>query len=227
MADPTQPKSGCFSKLLFLILLLAAGGFATAVFYISKPQDLSDVAASAAKAGEPRDIKTILKNSIDRNYAVTLTEAQINQWLARSVSMKQGGALAEKATLDRVWVRLEEDRAEVILARTIMGKPFTVSMYLQAERMEDMKGTYTEVRTHGGPFHADFPRLLKGGRFGQLEIPQGFLLLVLPSYKKLAELFPEEIELAFREMSRIRFEKGKMTLDPREPIGHQGMPSSF
>ena len=169
----------------------------------------------------------MLKSAIDRGYAVTLSEAEINQWLGRTLAVKQGGPLGDKVTLNRVWVRLEEGRAEVIMSRTAWGKPFTVSMFLQVERMEDVQGTYTEVRPHGGTFHPDFPKLLKGGRFGQMVVPQGFLILVMPAYEKLAGLFPEEIELAFKEMSRIRIEKGQITLDPREPTGHQGMPSTF
>ncbi len=229
MADPTSPKSGggCFSKLLFLILLIAAGCFATAIWFIARPQDYSDVVVAASKPLPQRELKTVLKSAIDRGYAVTLSEAEINQWLGRTLAVKQGGPLGDKVTLNRVWVRLEEGRAEVIMSRTAWGKPFTVSMFLQVERMEDVQGTYTEVRPHGGTFHPDFPKLLKGGRFGQLVVPQGFLILVMPAYEKLAGLFPEEIELAFKEMSRIRIEKGQITLDPREPTGHQGMPSTF
>ncbi|RYD17799.1 MAG: hypothetical protein EOP88_24810 [Verrucomicrobiaceae bacterium] len=229
MADPTSPKSGggCFSKLLFLVLLIAAGCFATAIFFISRPQDYSDVVAATAKTLPQRELKTVLKSAIDRGYAVTLSEAEINQWLGRTLVAKQGGPFSDKVTLNRVWVRLEKDQAEVIMSRTVMGKPFTISMFLQVERMEDTEGSYTEVRPQGGTFHPDFPRLLKGGRFGQLVIPQGFLILVMPAYEKLAALFPEEIELAFKEMSRIRIEEGQITLDPREPTGHQGMPSTF
>lgn len=229
MADSSLPKSGggCFSKLLFLVLLIAAGSFASAIYFVVQPQDYSDVVVAASKPLPQRDLKTVLKNSIDRGYAVTLSEAEINQWLGRTLEVKQGGSLAENVTLNRVWVRLEKERAEVIMSRTVWGKPFTVSMFLQVERMEDTQGAYTEVRPHGGAYHADFPRLLKGGRFGQVVVPQGFLILVMPAYEKLAALFPEEIELAFKEMSRIRIEQGQITLDPREPLGHQGMPASF
>lgn len=229
MAEPTSPKSGggCFSKLLFLILLVAAGAFATAIYFVSRPQDLSDLSAAAAKPLPQREMKVVLKNSIDRGFALKLSEAEINQWLARTVSAKQGGLLDEKVSLDRIWVRLEEGTAEVIMARTVMGKPFTISMFLQVERMEDHQGPLTEVRPHGDPYHPDFPKLMKGGRFGQLVVPQGFMILVLPAYKKLAEIFPEEIELAFREMSRIRIEEGHIVLDPRETLGNEGMPKTF
>lgn len=231
MAESTQSKSGggCFSKLLLIILLVAAGGLATAIYSAIQPQDLSDLKTPApvAKPGPVRDVKVVLKNAIDRGFPVTLQETEINEWLGRTLVCKQGGLLEGKVTFDRVWVRLEEGTAEVIMERQFLGKPFTVSMYLQIERLESPQGVFTEIHPHGGSYHSDFPYPPKGGRFGKLVVPQGFLHIVLPAFQKLAEQFPDEIELGLREMSRITLEKGRIVLDPREPLGQQGMPQSF
>lgn len=227
MAEPSKFKSGggCFSKLLLLILLVAAGGLGAAIFYAIQPQDLTDLAS--AKPMPERDLKVVLKNAIDRGYAVTLSEAEINQWLGRTLATKQGGFLEGKVTLDRVWVRLEAERVEVIMERHFLGKPFTVSMYLKVEQEEDLKGQLLNITPSGGPYLKDFPHPPRGGRFGQLVVPMGFLYLVMPAYQKLPAVFPDEIELAFTKMSRIRFEKGNLVLDPREPLGQEGMPKSF
>jgi len=231
MSNPTRTRSGggCFSKLLLLILLAAAGGLGSAVYFALQPQDLGDLSnpSATASAGQNRDIKVLLQNAIDRGYKITLSEAEINQWLGRTLMTKQGGFLEGKVTLDRVWVRLEEGRAEVIMARNFLGKPFTVSMFLQVERLEGFQETSTEIQLHGGPFHPDFPNPPRGGRFGKLVVPQGFLILVMPAYEKLAPLFSEEIRLGFQKMSRIHLEKGGIVLDPREPLGDQGMPQPF
>jgi hypothetical protein len=231
MGDFTSSKSGggCFSKLLMMILLVAAGCLAMAIYSAVQPQDLSDLKSpeTSATPTQPRDVKVVLKNAIDRGFPVTLQEAEINQWLARTLVAKQGGPLAEKVTLDRVWVRLGDGVAEVIMERQFMGKPFTVSMYLQIERLESLQGVFTEIHPHGGPYHPDFPHPPKGGRFGKLVVPQGFILLVLPAFEKLAAQFPAEIELGLREMSRITLEKGSIVLDPREPLGQQGMPQTY
>ncbi len=225
----TRSSGGCFSKLLLLILLIAAGGLGSAVYFALQPQDLGDLADSsaAASAGPNRDLRVVLQNSIERGYKVTLSEAEINQWLGRTLVTKQGGFLEGKVTFDRVWVRLEEGRAEVIMARKFLGKPFTVSMFLQVERIEGLQGTATEIQLHGGPYHPDYPNPPRGGRFGKLVVPQGFLILVMPAYEKLAALFSEEIRLGFQQMSRIHLEKGGIVLDPREPLGDQGMPRPF
>jgi hypothetical protein len=58
-------------------------------------------------------------------------------------------------------------------------------------------------------------------------VPQGFLHLVLPSYLKVAELFSDEIELAFNRMQRVSFEEERIVLDPRETLGDEGMPETF
>ena len=49
----------------------------------------------------------------------------------------------------------------------------------------------------------------------------------MPAYEKLAAAFPGEIELAFRDMARITIENDRLVLDPREPMGQEGMPKVF
>jgi hypothetical protein len=231
MSDPQQPKSGggCFSKLLFLVLLAALGGLGLALVAVAVPQDLSDLGgrSPAARSESTRDLKLVLKNAIDRGYPLTLSETEINQWLAKTVVARQGGVLNEGIKLEGVWVRLEEGRAEVIMERSILGKPFTVSMFVQVERVEGPKGQMTEVNLHGGSYHKDVPNPPMGGRFGKLVIPQGFLLLVMPAYEKLATLLKEEIELGFQEMSKITIENDRIILDPRQTMGDLGMPLNF
>ncbi|MES2657336.1 MAG: hypothetical protein V4689_01900 [Verrucomicrobiota bacterium] len=231
MSEPKKPKSGggCFSKLLFLILLAAMGGLGTAVYFVTQAQDLSDLGGygPANKATQVRDMKAVLQSAIDRNYAVTLSEAEINQWLASTLVMKQGGLLAEQVKLERFWVRLEEGRAELIMERSVFGKPFTISMYFRVEKEQSGTKIMTTFNPAGGPFHKDYEFPQKGGRLGQLVVPQGFLHLVMPSYKKVAELFTAETELAFDRMQRVTFKNDAIVLDPREPLGEQGMPQIF
>ena len=231
MAEPKKPSSGggCISKLLFLILLAAAAGLGSAVFFVIQPQDLTDLGGygPAMKTAPEREMKVVLKNAIDRGYPVTLSEAEINQWLARTLVTKQGGLFEGKFTLDRVWVRLEAERIEVVMERHFLGQPFTVSMYLQVEQVEDLQGQLLNITPSGGPYLKDFPHPPRGGRFGKLVVPMGFLHLVMPAYRKLPAVFPDEIELAFTKMSRIRFEKGNLVLDPRQPLGEEGMPKTF
>jgi hypothetical protein len=232
MADPTKPRSGsgCFSKLILLILLAGAMALGSAVYFASQPQDLTDIGGytPGANAVPVRDMKAVLKNSIDRGYPLTLTEEEINAWLGRTLSLKQDGLLSSKVSLERVWVRLTDGVAEVIMERKILGKTHTVSLFLQINQYESAEGVRTELKLEGGPFHEDFPRPPRGGRFGKLVVPQGFLILIMPAYSKLAALFPTEKELGLEEMARIKIEKGRLVLDPRAPTTDDAlMPRTF
>lgn len=216
--DSDEPsKPGCFSRIISLVITLVFFGIGVCVYLVAQPQDLSalkEAAADTAPASK-REMKAVLQNAIDRGYPVPLTEAQINQWLSRTVIGKQGGPLKFDASLKNVWVKLDENIAEIIMERDVMGYALTTSMFIQVEKRESAGGIHTEIILDGGPFHPNYPKPSRGGRFGQLVVPQGFLLLVMPAYEKLATLFKEEIDLGFREMSSIKIEKGKVVLDPR------------
>ncbi len=199
------------------LLLLATVGLGFAIFYAAQPQDLKDIQGyqPETRALLRRDIRKMIQAALDSKRPVTLTEGDLNDWLRGVVQAKQGGLLAEKVALDGVWVRLEKGRAEIVMERKVLGKPVTVSMYVQIKQAQSAEGTRTEIGLHGGPYHEFLPFPTIGGRFGQLPVPQGFLLLVMPAYKKLAALFPDEIRLGFEEMNRIEISKGRLTLDPR------------
>ena len=230
-SSKTQPGGGCLHKLLVWVLVAGGLVLVVALSFIPQAQDLTNLGGYgvAAESAPARDLKLLLQRAVDHKYSVTLTEADLNQWLGRTLVTRQGGRLAEWVSLDRVWVRLEDGCAEVIMARTILGQPFTVSMFLQVERMEGPKGVFTEVQLHGGPYdHTTLPLPPRGGRFGKLVVPQGFLLLVVPAYARLADLFRDEIHLGFEEMSRVKIEKGRLILDPRDPSDDPtGLPQSF
>jgi hypothetical protein len=232
-ALPPKPKGSCLGKLLTLIPFLGMAGLGVAVFYITQPQDLSDIKGRPSGLTAPpqtRDLRTVLKNSVDRNYPLTLTEEEINLYLRQTLASKQGGFLGSQVSLDGVSVRLEEDRAEIIVERTIAGRPLTISMYARILQEIDVHGkTHTGLVRDGGPFLPQVAyldqRLMKGGRFGQLVVPQGFIrVFAVPQFEKLAKIYETELRLAFEEMSRIRFEKGKLVLDPRADGGTGLMP---
>lgn len=226
MADSPAPASskargGCFFRLLGLVTVCALG---LGIYLISQPQNLTDLRAAGTLN---RELKTVLKEAIQSNTPVTLSEGDLNRWLAATLVAKQGGLAASQVSLERVCVRLEQQRAEIVMLRRCFGHPFTVSMYLKIERSTDAAGPLTTIRPNGGPFLADYPYPPIGGRFGQLVVPQAFLHLILPAYERLAAQCSEEINLAVVKMWRVRIEPGKLVLDPREPLGNRGMPQSF
>lgn len=232
-SDSSKSKKsggGCIGKLAALMVIFLGLGIGSAVFFIAQPQDLSDIGGNspAVKAVPVRDLKVVLQNSLDRGYAVTLTETELNQWIGRNLKTKQAGLLGSQISLDRVWVRLGDGVAEVITVRSIMGQPFTTSMFVKIEQFQGAREVQTAAHLHGGPYHPQIPIPNKGGRFGKLVVPQGFLILVLPEFEKLSKVFDEEIELGINRMARVRIEKNRLVLDPNPPGGDaSGLPQSF
>ncbi|MDP4779542.1 MAG: hypothetical protein NWR03_14140 [Akkermansiaceae bacterium] len=230
--DKKKEKGGCLGKLLGLIVIATIAGLGASIYFVTQPQDLTDLQDSPAEAGRGgsvRDIKTVLEKSIQGDHSVRLTEKELNRWLASELDLTQGGELGANVSLKRVWVRLREGVAEIIFEREVAGYPMTTSMFLQVEQLETGKGMRTNVHLHGGGYSDSLPIPTRGGRFGKLVVPQGFLTLVLPDFEKLAAVFETEIELGFEKMARIKIEDKALVLDPSPPKSNanSGGPRSF
>lgn len=229
MAEEKQekPRGSCLGKLVTLFTFAGVLGLGAAVFFIAQPQDLSDLKgtgpADPVNGGKTRDLREVLKNAVNRGYELTLTEEEINRYLQQTLAAKQGGGLEKLVNIEGVRVRLEDERAEIIIERSIMGRPMTVSMFVRVVQELDVQGrTKTLIMREGGAYFPQLPRLerlAKGGRFGKLVVPQGFLLAVLPSFEKLAKVYEYELQQGFEEMSRITVADGKLILDPRADGG--------
>lgn len=221
--DEGAKKGGCLGKLFSLLVFAVIAGLGTAMYFFSLPQDLSDIGGympvAKAPASPPRDIEAVLRKSVEGDYSVTLSETELNNWLARELELTQGGELAEWVSIKRVWVRLREGVAEIIIEREVAGRPMTVSMFIQVDQEETAKGMVTQIHLHGGAFHEDVPQPTRGGRFGRLTVPQGFLILVMEDFEKIAQLFETEIDLGFKQMARISIQDKRIMLDPKQPSG--------
>lgn len=219
--ETKKKRGGCLGKLGGLLVLALLVGLGAALYHVYLPQDLSDIGgvepSLKTPASPPRNLQAVLQKSIEGDYSVTLSETELNQWLTRELKLKQRGELAQWVSLKRVCVRLRAGVAEVIIERDVAGYPLTTSMFLQVEQTESAEGISTQVHLHGGGFHEMVPIPARGGRFGQLTVPQGFLIMVMPDFRKIADLFETEIELGFQRMARIKIEDKRIVLDPKEP----------
>ncbi|WP_035603514.1 hypothetical protein [Haloferula sp. BvORR071] len=223
--DPPKPRGSCLGKLASLFTFAGVLGLGVAVFYITQPQDLSDLKGTSPAAGtaRTRDLHQVLKNAVHQSFPLNLTEEEINLYLKQSLQAKQGGALEKFVTLDDVRVRLEKGMAEVIIVRSVMGRPLTTSMYFRVEQNVALNDqASTDIIRDGGTLFPMIPdtqiahRVAKGGRFGQLVVPAGFVkVLALPAFEKLADAYKPELDIAFTQMARISIEDGKLVLDPR------------
>lgn len=219
MAETSKKEAGqgCMGKIGLLFLIALFGGMIAAVYFVIRPQNLEDVGGYHAVEGDiSRDLVVVLEKSLEKGHPLALTEKEINLWLSRALSSRQGGLAAKWVTLDGVWVRLLDGHAEIIQERTVMGQSFTVSLFVSIERKLEAGRIYKQVHLHSGPYHKDVPRPVRGGRFGRLVVPQGFLIFVMPSFEKLKNEFQKEIKLGIQEMSVVRFENRRLILQPRD-----------
>ena len=204
-------------RLLSMGVMLIIAGFAYALLLVFQPQNTSDIGTGNDPVNPvvARDLKKVFSQSIQDSYPLRLSEEEVNAYLAKTLQPKQDGLAAGFVKLEKVLVRLEKDRAEIIMVRKLGDWDFTISTWVAVNQTENARGEVeTLIELDGGPMPF-FSFIDRGGRFGKLVVPQGFLLLVRPSFAALAAQYPEEIRLGFEEMSRIRIEDGALLLDPR------------
>lgn len=218
MSEDSSPrKRGCLARLLSSFLFFVSLGLAVALFFALQPQDLSSVKGYGnAKNPNQRDLSVALHNAVERGYDLRLSEEEINGWLGQTLVGKQQGVLAASVKFEGVAIRLDKDLAEVVMVRSAFGRKFTVSMFLRIEQTETADGIATALHRDGGAFLDGFPNFKKGGRFGRLVVPQGLLLLVLPSFSELKDQFKDEISNGLEKMARVKIDDEYLVLDPRE-----------
>jgi len=216
--DPYKKSngSGILYKLAIVFVAVTISGLVFCVYLLALPQTFEGVDGLESPDGG-RDVAAVLRESQLRQVPVTLTEAEINQWLARTLVARQGGRLEDSVEFKRVVVRITEGLGELVMEREVAGHPFTVSMYFTIDQVRDGNRLRTELNLHGGGYAPWLPKPPRGGRFGQLPVPQGFLRLVMPSFEALAEVLAEELNNGFKKMVYIRFEDKRIELDPRIP----------
>jgi hypothetical protein len=200
--------------LLVLGILLAIGGF---IYFGWQGADLSDVSGRKGIAIGYVDIERKVRNALNDNAEVTLTEAEINQYISKNLKMRQGGFMKGFAKVKGVYVDLKPDVMEVFIEREIaqygekgtvktdVFKPFmhTVSMKLKIITEVDARGSITRK--------VEFP----GGTIGKAPTPGLMVTVVKASFDQLAEYFKTETDLGYKKMTSITVGDGFIKLDPR------------
>jgi len=205
--------------ILFTLAFVGALGFGIYLSFQSQNLDEIDGRKEDDRQRNPSIVPKLIELAAKNRNGVTITERQINTWLADTLKTRQEGLLADHVEMKGVWVRFDEEeggRAEIIIEREIKGYPQTVSMFVRIERKKKEDGTFTTyVHKDGGRL---WGLLAVGGRFGQARVPQGFLFFTQDAFAALGELFEQELawmenEITTRGGGRILFEDGQMRID--------------
>lgn len=209
--------------LFFALVFVGALGYG--VFLSFQGQSLSDIEGRSEDDREliPSSVPNMVEMSAKNRQPITISEKELNTWLANTLKVRQEGQLADHVDLKGVWVRFDKEeggRAEIIIEREVEGRPHTVSMFVRVERKKKEDGSYTTyIHKDGGRL---WGLLAVGGKFGQVRVPQGFLFFTQSSFRALSNLFEKELKWLEEDITtkgggRILFEEGQMRIDyPKE-----------
>jgi len=200
-----QRKGFGMIKMIFTLLILGIvagmGGF---IYYGWQGADMSQISGhKGISKGQSSigyiDIQRKVENALKANTEVTLTETELNQYLARNIKMNQGGFMKGFSSVEGVYVDLNGE------IKTDVFQPFThtISMKLKIYTVLGDEGVTTRK--------IEFP----GGRIGKAPAPGLMVTVFKNSFDQIAEHFSNEIALGYEKMTSITVGDGVITLDPR------------
>ena len=198
--------------MLLLALALLVFLF-TAITLSFLPQDLSDLEGRNEDSSSPppaRNLERVLENAANQGLQVTLSEKEVNEWLASTVKGSQEGILGNSVSYRGTWIRFREGSVEIIFEREAFNRIHTIAMNVEIEQVIE-EGNRMSTNIHW-----------KGGRLGQMPVIHGYLLLVMSSYEQLAQAMAPEVR-SLRSLlegkATIEFTEGKVTFEPRPVDG--------
>lgn len=202
-------RSKRFQSAVLLLALALLIFLFTAIALSFLPQDLSDLEGrneDGTSSPATRNLERVLENAASQGIKVTLTEEEINQWLAHKVEGTQEGVLGGSVSYRGTWVRLLDGSAQIVFEREAFNRLHTIAMNVEIEQfVEGNNQMNTQIHR-------------RGGRLGQMPVPQGYLVFVMSSYDSLMKALAPEVnslKSVLQGKATVEFEEGKVTFNPR------------
>jgi len=211
---------GAFKLISVLVVLLLLAAMGVATYGAWQSADLSGISGregliKGQEAIGYVDLKKKVKNALDSSSEVTITEAEINQYLAKNLELKQGGFIKGFASIKGVYVDLTDDHMEVFIEREIAQygddgvvnedvlspSNQTVSIKLKMYNGKDKDGKPSRI--------VEFP----GATIGQVPAPGMLVKIVMPSFLQIKDHFEAEVGL-YDKMNKVKITDGVIRLDP-------------
>ena len=207
--------------LVVLVMLVLVGG---ATYFAWQQADMSGISGregliKGQEAIGYVDIKKKIKNALNSKSEVAISEAELNQYIAKNLKMNQGGLFKGFASIQGVYIDLTDDQMEIFIEREIaqygdegvvkedIFPPFnqTVSMKLKI---------YNGLNENGKPaILIEFP----GATIGAVPAPGMLVKIVLSSFLQIRDHFETEIGF-YEKMNKIVITDGVITLDPNPTV---------
>jgi len=194
------------------------------------PRNLQDVDGTGPVEDSAKipDLAERLKEAVEKSYEVTITEEELNRYIASKLELTQSSIVDDYVKITGVYVDLKPDLIDVSIEREfdipdnqqsdgskkLSFIPFsqTVSMQLELRTIDDVDGS--KMRKVN----------FLGGNFGKSPAPGSLVRVIKPSFDIIAEVFANEINLSYGEMTSVIVSDGVITLDPRPVVIEQGRP---
>lgn len=193
---PVSSGGGGGLPLVVMLLMLAGMVFCYSLAFTGEPVD----AKVAAPGSAVPNMQNLLAVGLSSGRNLTISEAEINGYLAATLQARQGGSLAGKAALRRVVVRLRDGFFQVVLVRELFGREHTVAVSL----------TPSVTQANGKQNWLAQPT---GGRIGKLPVAGQLTKLVLKPVFQLGAIYPKEMKI-LQQASSIRVENERVLLGP-------------
>lgn len=185
--------------LLNLCLLVALSALAGAAWVAHRPGTLPPVEPPRPGARQRELVDDLKQAAIKRSAVFEISEAEINRHLAKTLTARMARESGQVVHFERLAVKLEPDKARLILAWNLKGHLSTAEVDFRINRQDQA-------------FRAE----VVGGAYGHLRVPHGLLRPLNPALEKLAKALREEIQALF-QMNQIQIAQDKLVLDPRFP----------
>lgn len=213
---PLRRPFSILGNLIFLCTLAIIGGIAWVVCLTWTPQDLSTL--PGYKQAEPEiNIPELLRQSYKKNTSLTLSEEDINRYIASTLKASQQGFLAPLAKPNGVGVRFHDGYMEVIIERQLASHYLqTVSLFITVIQEEDPTSPIPVTRLEYRENKPDASYIGKGGTLGKVTVPQGYMLLLQPAFENLATAYEDLLSSIIDNGRIIRISKGHIDLMPRQ-----------
>lgn len=214
--EATLPPPSLISitaSVLRIIIFLTLIAIAWSIYQTWLPTKLSNIHGIRPTDGQTQNTPNIcrlIERAIEGNYALTLTEEDINLHLRHTLLGHQDGPLGVLARYQDTAIKLHDGYAEIILIRTLGSRyKQTTSLFVTPTYQETPDGPIMTTEYVGNIFLGTLPI---GGKWGRLPLPQGFLTLDIESYKKLADALSLELNYLTDPHRPLLIKKGVLII---------------
>lgn len=201
-------------NMIFLLTLSFIVGIGWLVYQTWIPQDLATL-PGYKKAEQAPNIPDLLRKADKTNSILTLSESDVNRYLASTLKASQNGVLSPVARPSGVGIRFHNQFMEIILERTVLSNmKQTVSLFLSIEQEEKGPGQHPVTRIEFSEFSKKPHFVRWGGTLGAITVPQGYMFFLRPAFENLATAYKDLLSSLIDSGRLIQFSDGQVDLIP-------------